>query len=365
MKTLVISTVAFQLNGITSVIMNYFRNINKEDMQIDFLIMDEIYDKYRHELEREGARIYYLPRKANPLQYMLGLHRILKREKYDIVHIHGNSTTTTIELVVAKWNHVPVRIVHSHSTACEHMTVHKLLYPVFKKCYTHAMACGKAAGKWLFRDAEFEILKNGIDLNRFSYNEAVRKTYREKIGVKDEILIGHTANFFEEKNHAFLLDVFAELLNRNEKSKLLLIGDGYLMEEMKEKVNRLGITEQVIFLGKTRDVDRYYQAMDIFVLPSHREGLPVVLVEAQAAGLPCIVSDRVSRESNLSGEVRFVPIDDYKVWADILEAAGRKQSLDRGCVCKAWQRSITEAGYDITSNANHMKELYLKYLEDK
>ena len=334
-------------------------------MQIDFLIMDSIYDKYRYELEREGANIFYLPRKENPIQYIHGLNKILKQEKYDIVHVHGNSTTTTIEAAIAKWNKVPVRIVHSHSTACEHMIVHKLLYPVFKRCYTHAMACGKAAGKWLFRNQKFEILKNGIDLKRFLYNETIRQVYREKIGIKEEILIGHTANFFEEKNHTFLLDVFAELLKRDQKYRLLLIGDGYLMEDMKAKTEQLKIQDYVIFLGRTKEVDKYYQAMDIFVLPSHREGLPVVLVEAQAAGLPCIVSDRVSRESNLSDEVRFVPIDDYKVWADILEAVGMNCFLDRESICEQWQNKITEAGYDISSNANHMKELYLKYLEKK
>jgi glycosyltransferase involved in cell wall biosynthesis len=169
-------------------------------------------------------------------------------------------------------------------------------------------------------------------------------------------------NFIEQKNHAFLLDWFKLLAEKNQNVLLLLISDGALMDAMKEKAHMLGLDDQVLFLGKTTEMPGYMQAMDLFVLPSLHEGLPVVLVEAQAAGLRCYVADTVTRETDLTDSIRFLPITDGEVWADTIQdhlASAQNRTED----CENWQRAISEAGYDVTRNADRMRKLYLSYYQ--
>lgn len=366
MKILIINTVRFRLNGITSVIMNYYRNMDKTDLEIDFVVHNELSAEYRAELESNGSRIFRLPRKKDPLAYMRRLRRLMEDERYDVVHIHGNSAMMLLDAYPAKKAGVPVRIVHSHNTTCSHMTLHKLLCPLFRRTYTHGFACGEEAGKWLYGDAPFVLLKNGIDLRRYRYDEAVRDAYREKLGVGGKRVIGHVGNFIEQKNHAFLLDSFAALLEKAPDCLLLLISDGALLESMQAKAVSLGIADSVIFLGKSTEVAQWMQAIDLFVLPSLHEGLPVVLIEAQAAGLPCIVSDRVSEEADLTDRLTFLPIDDCQTWAD--EMAQRAECLkntDRASVCLENQEKIARAGYDVTASANRLRELYIRYVSEE
>lgn len=362
MKVLVVNTVRFRMNGITSVIMNYYRSMDKSDMNIDFVVINKISSSYRQELEANRSKIYYLPRKKNPLIYMWKLYKIIKSNNYDIIHIHGNSAMLSIETLVTFIAKVPVRIIHSHNTTCTHKRLHKLLYPILKKTYTHGFACGEDAGRWMFRNDSFELIKNGIDLNDFNYNEEIRQKYRDKIGAADKKVIGHIGNFIYQKNHTFLIDVFDELLKINSNYLLLLISDGQLLDEMKEKVSKLGIDENIIFLGKTTEINHYLQAMDIFVLPSHYEGLPVVLIEAQAMGLPCLVSDKVSIESKLTDLVKFIPINDTKLWVD---AIINERLVNRELNINVYHQEIEDSGYNVSKNADKVKKLYVEYLKEK
>lgn len=366
MRVLIINTVRFRLNGITSVIMNYYRNMDKQDVQTDFVVINEISREYRRELETDGCHIYQLTRKINPLAYMIDLFRLMRRNRYDVVHIHGNSAMMLFDVLPAKLAGVPVRIVHSHNTTCSHMKLHKLLLPVFRKCYNYGFACGQEAGNWLFGDGPFVELKNGIDLSAYRYDESVRKEYREKIQAGNCMVIGHIGNFIEQKNHTFLLDWYAELAGNNDDYLLLMISDGALLEQMKEKAQRLGLENKVLFLGKTTEVSAYLQAMDAFVLPSLHEGLPVVLIEAQAAGVPCYVSDQVTQQSDLTRSVTFLPIADASVWARRLaEEAPDWKTCDRQQKCAEWQQMIAAEGYDVTRNAGRLKSLYEAYIVEK
>lgn len=363
-KLLIINTVRFRLNGVTSVIMNYYRNMDKSDMQIDFIVINEISNEYRIELENNGSKIYQLPRKKNILKYQLELYKIIKKNQYDIVHVHGNSSIMLVDILPAKWAKVPVRIAHSHNTTCTHMKLNKILYPIFEKTYTHGFACGQEAGKWLFHDKPFIEIKNGIDLKKYSYNEEIRKIYRKKIDANNKIVIGHVGNFIEQKNHSFLIDVFAKLISKNSNYLLLLISDGVLMEQIKEKVHNLGLDNNVIFLGKTTEVQNYMQAMDIFILPSLYEGLPVVLVEAQANGLPCLVSNTVAKESNLTDSLKFLSIDNTSIWVEnLIELSDKLDTYNRLEKTKEYQLKISNAGYDISNNANTMKEKYFQFIQ--
>lgn len=363
MRVLVISTVRFRTNGITSVIMNYYRNMDRQKIQMDFVVINEIPDPLRTELEAAGAGIFRLPRKENPPAYRRGLYRLMRENQYDIVHIHGNSAMMALETWTAKRAGIPVRIAHSHNTTCTHPRLHRILYPLFARTYTHGLACGEEAGRWLFRDAPFEVIKNGIDLGRFGYSESVRARYREKTGAGDRTVIGHVGNFIGQKNHEFLIRVFEKLLREEPGYLLLLIGDGQLMDAVRHQVRELGLDDSVLFLGKTMEVEKYLQAMDIFVLPSRYEGLPVVLVEAQAAGLPCLVSDVVTDAADLTGQVKFLPGGDVDGWTDAIRRT-RAGAEDRECVSGQARERITGAGYDIAENACRLNERYEQYRKE-
>lgn len=359
MKILIINTVNFELNGISSVIMNYYKGMNKKDIDIDFMAISEINEKYIKEINRE-SNIYTLNRKKNPLKYFKELYKLMKQKKYDIVHIHGNSATVTIETIAAFMARVPVRIVHSHNTTCNYKKLHKILYPIMKKTYTHGFACGYEAGKWLFKGEKFEIVKNGIDLKKYIFDINARIKMKKKLSCTDKIILGHVGNFVDQKNHNFLIEVFDKLLKTNDNYELVLIGDGPLLNEIKNKVDILGISKNVKFIGKTTEVNSYMQAMDILLLPSHYEGLPVVLIEAQALGLPCLVSDKVSQEAKITELVKFIPIEDSDIWIKNI----KNQCIEENRDSKKWHIDIKNSGYDISKNSENMKCLYKRYLEE-
>lgn len=356
MKVLVINTVTFRLNGITSVIMNYYRNMDRTGMQIDFVVNNKLDDEFRAELEGNGATVYHIPRKSDPLGYMRRLYRVCKDGDYDVVHIHGNSAMMLFDVLPAALARVPVRVVHSHNTTCSHMMLHKLFKPLFHRCYTHGLACGEDAGRWLYGKRPFTVLKNGIELEGYRYDPAVREEYRRKIDAGERTVIGHVGNFIEQKNHTFLLDWFAELSREDDRYLLLLLGDGQLSDEMKEKAHRLGLDGKVLFAGKSTKARCYFQAMDLFALPSLHEGLPVVLVEAQAAGLPCLVADTVATEANLTGTLRYLPIDSTRAWVDAVRSV--QVASDRAAQSDVWIGRIAQAGYDIKQSADIMRALY-------
>lgn len=361
MKLLVINTVPFEFNGISSVIMNYFRNMDQADLQTDFAL-GEINEEYRVELEQRGARIFLLPRNRNPLGYMKNLYTLIRKEGYDVVHVHGNSGTMLVDLLPAVLAGVPVRIAHGHSTSCSHAKAHKLMSPFFKLCYTQGFACSEQAGKFLYGDSPFRVIENGVSLERYTFDPEVRNRFREMLGAGDKRVIGHIGYFQEVKNHRFLLEAFGALVKQDPGYLLVLIGEGDLMDAVRQQAKDLGVADSVVFVGKTNQVPGYLQAMDMLVLPSLYEGLPVVLVEAQAAGLPCLVSENVSRASDLSGEVIFLSIEDPEVWSTCMR---QLPVADRADNCEKWHPAIRSAGYDIRENAKQLRKLYSDCLIEK
>lgn len=355
MRILIVNTVRFRENGITAVIMNYYKNMDKSDMQIDFVVINEVAQKFRDEIEPNGSKIFYIRRNRNPIYYMMRLTKLIKSGNYDIVHIHGNSAMMLLDMLPAKIAGAKVRIAHSHNTTCDHLMAHRLLNPIFKKMYTHTLACSDSAGKWLFPHRDFTVLKNSIDLSRFRYDEQIRDEYRRKLGIEDKKIIGHIGNFIPQKNHAFLLEAFAEALKKDSNCVLLMLGIGVLMDEMKEKAKSLGIEENVIFFGVTFEAYGYMQAMDMFVFPSLFEGLALVALEAQASGLPCVFSKAMPEESKMSPNTEFLTIDDKNVWAERMVAASidnRKQASNNAI------NELRNNGFDIKENAATLNEFY-------
>lgn len=317
MKVLVVNTVTFCRNGITGVILNIYENIDKKNVQMDFVATDYNTEQWVKDIiVAHNGKFYEIDKSYRGInKYVANLEKIAKG--YDVIHVHGNSSSMVFELLAAKLAGVKKRIAHSHNTTCSHPKIDKMLRPLFYLLCNGRLACSEQAGIWMFKHRKFMVINNGIDTENYRFCEEDRIKERKKLGITNEALIGHVGRLNEQKNQSFLLDVFKKLVDGNDNLKLILIGDGPFEEFLKKKVEKMGITEKVIFTGAVNNVNQLLNALDLIVMPSLYEGLPLTLVEEQANGLTCVVADTVTEEVNISGNIRFVSLDaSLDVWAD-------------------------------------------------
>lgn len=342
--------------GLETMIMNYYRNIDREEVQFDFLTHREYDGDYGEEIKALGGVIYHLP-KLNPFscKYRNALdHFFCEHPEYTLIHVHQDCLSSVI-LKIAKQHGVRVRIAHSHSSSQDKGVKYlvKLFYKHFIPKYaTDLYACGKDAGDWMFNGAEYNVLNNAIDTRQYVFCGKRRISMRRSLHVNpDELLVGHVGRFCYPKNHVFLIDIFNEI-QKILPAKLVLIGTGELENEIKEKVKLLGLREKVIFTGLRSDVSDLLQAMDVFVFPSNYEGLPVTLVEAQASGLPCLISDKVPIECKITDLVQQISLSTgAEIWAKTaIEAAATERRDTYG--------EIKAAGFDIKENARWLQNKY-------
>ena len=363
LKVLMINTVPMRYEGITTVMLNYARNLPREGLKLDFLAINDVEPALRREIAGMDVGLHVIEgRNRHPVRYALALARLIRKNGYDIVHAHGNSCTLATELAAAKLGGAKVRCAHSHNTMTNSPRVHRLLRPVFDRSYTHALACGDAAGKWLFGDKPFEVLNNGTDAARYRFDPGARAACRAELGVGERTVVGHVGGFVEQKNHRFLAEAFARALDRNPNLALVLVGDGPERPAVEAKVRELGIGDKVIFTGVSREVPRLLSAMDLMVLPSLYEGLPNVVVEWQAAGLPSLVADTVTPDCRMCDLVEFLPLD-VDAWANRMAEASA--AADRSEASRLGGEAIARAGFDIRENARHLRELYLRYVQER
>lgn len=350
--------------GVESVVMNYYRNIDRSEIQFDFICDEDSTNIPYDEIESLGGKVILIPPYQKVIKYHKELKRVLKEGNYKIVHSHIN-TLSVFSLFAAKCAGVPVRIAHSHSTTNKKEKnknlMKQLLRPFSKVFATDYMCCSELAGRWLFGDKEYDkgnvyLLNNAIDLDKFKYDEVVRREKRKELNIDDDTLvIGHVGRFVEQKNHRFLIDIFNEVHKQNEKSILLLVGQGPLMEKIKEKVKSLGIEDSVKFLGQRNDISELYQAFDVFCLPSLYEGLPVVGVEAQATGLLCLFSDDMTKETKVLESTKFLSLEQSaKEWAEILLKS--IENFER----KDTTIEFFNNGFDIKMEVKKLIKIYLK-----
>jgi Glycosyltransferase len=350
--------------GLETFIMNVYRNIDRSRVQFDFLVHTNKECAYDAEIRSLGGKIFKVASRRNS---MLKNSRELDafyrgHPEYGIVHMHDSCMSYISPLYFAKKNGVPVRILHSHSTGVsKEETAHKVLHLFhqrrLKELVTDCFACSSEAGKWMFgkSKAEFQYIKNGIESQRFIYDEMLRERYRREMGLEDKIVIGHIGRFAYPKNHTFLLEIFYELSKLSDQFVLLLIGKGELEAEIQKKVCELDLINKVIFLGERADIPQLLQAMDLFVFPSIFEGLPVTLVEAQAAGLKCVVADTVTRQAAVSDLTEYIDLKKSAFeWA---ERICRLIPYER----KNRQEIIRMSGFDIQETAQWMQNFYLNH----
>lgn len=343
--------------GLETVLMNYYRHIDRTKIQFDFLTHRPERSDYDDEIEALGGKVYYAPR-LYPQNYpaYFAFMRAFYRDhpEYRIVHSHIDAMSY-LPLLAAKKAGVPVRIAHSHSTSIDR----DLKYPL-KQCFrfllpgaaTHMCSCGEQAGLFLFRKSRFDILPNAIDPMVFRFDEDVRAIKRKELNIGDRFVVGHVGRFSYPKNHLFLLRIFSELLSSVPDSLLMLVGSGEKEEEIRQNVRALGLEDKVLFLGSRSDTAQLYQAMDAFVLPSLFEGVPVVGIEAQFAALPCFFSEKVPREVAFTNRCKFMSLDlPCEKWAEQI-AAERKNSRVN--------LQILDNGFDIRTAHIRLMEYYLK-----
>lgn len=349
--------------GVEAVTINYYRNIDKNKVQLDFICDEDSTNIPYEEIERMGGKVIIIPSYSKPFKYHKALKRVLKEGNYKIIHSNIN-TLSVFSLFAAKCAGVPVRIAHSHSTTNKKEKkknlMKQVLRPFSKVFATDYMCCSELAGRLLFGNKEYDkgnvyLLNNAIDLDKFKYNESLRKKKRKELGIKDDTLvIGHIGRFVAQKNHDFLIDIFNEIHKKNNNSILLLAGQGPLMEDIKNKVKELNLEDSVKFLGQRNDANELYQAFDVFLLPSLYEGLPVVGVEAQAAGLLCYLSDDITKETKVLDITKFMSLNNPpKEWADnILDDVKKYKRIDTS-------KEMTAKNFNIKEEAKKLEEYYL------
>ncbi|WEG13387.1 glycosyltransferase family 1 protein [Pullulanibacillus sp. KACC 23026] len=355
-KILVIPTGGMGLDGITTSVLNYYRNFDRNKIHTTFIATkikcdDKLFINISREIANNGDSIYYINRSKNVFVYFVELIRLMYKGKYDLVHIHGSSSLMSIELLAAKLSGIEVRIAHSHNTTCEHKLINKLLYPFFLFLTTYRVACGIDAGRWLFKKHDFTVIRNGIDFRDFKFDKEKRKKVRAELGIENKRVIGHIGSFNTQKNHSFLIDIFNEIVKLDEDSVLVLIGDGKKRSEIEEKASKFLFKKNILFLGHRNDVADLLNAMDLMILPSLYEGLPLVLVEWQAMGIISLISDRITKEIAVTDLVNYEPLESgSSKWArkalDLLDK--KKPSTD--------YPSLEE--YEISCNVRKLMSLY-------
>lgn len=361
----------FRHGGTETAVLNYYSYIDKTRFHIDFAVhayeQDCLENKVHQQLIQAGCILYYVtPRSVSTLQNYRDFQQIFSTVHYDIVHSHMDSVGAFVLSIARKYD-IKVRIAHSHNTNHQ-ITINspkKLLHYIYleycrysiRKTASDYMACSASAASWMFGKQHTKdtfILHNAIDAKAYAYCEITRRLIRQELGVADNLVIGHVGRFYKQKNHTFLLDIFQLIHTRIPHSKLLLVGNGPLMEQIQEKAGAQGLTDSIIFYGVTDQVASLMQAMDILVLPSLFEGLGIVSIEAQASGLKVISSTEVPKASSVIDELTtFLPLSaPAQTWSDtIINEAGdphRYVTTDR----------ISAAGYDISTSVHDLEAYY-------
>lgn len=334
-KVLEINGYAMLYRGAEVLLLNIYKEIDKAEIQMDFLTpLDCRNDQMRQEIESRGGKIYELNAIDRPILNKLVFFKLInfiKMHQYDIIHIHtGSIVYMALASLAARIAGAKVVIVHSHNSADVSTGVtssgwkKKICSPIIQRCSTYKWACSDKASEYMFGTTQDTyIMNNGIYIDDFSYSKESRIRVRNALKIQEnEIVIGHVAQFTKVKNHKFLIDIFEELSHKYSNVKLLLVGSGELFDDMQKYVNHKELSDKVFFYGISKNVAELLSSMDVFVLPSYFEGLPVVGIEAQCSGLPCYISNCVTKQLDLTGNVKFLPIDEgIEPWVSALSNA--------------------------------------------
>jgi len=346
-----------QGNGVLQVILNWHKNIDRTKIQFDYLYFKEAPVTCKNEIESLGGKCYKLPYPSfiKPWVFIKTIKDFFKTHEYNTIHSHITNLNFFF-YPMAKLYGVKNIIQHSHNPTYSDKFLNNLintfLFFFAKSFITKKIACSNLAGKFLFKE-NYTVINNGIDTEKFKFNQIVRDKKRKELNIEDKFVIGHIGRFVKQKNHKFLIEVFNEIFKRNKNSILLLIGDGPLKKEIEQKVNELNLSNNVIFAGIKNNVSDYYQVMDSFVFPSIFEGLGIVSIEAECSGLPCFISNVIPDDVIICNTTKISLSSSAKEWADII--LEKTRTFER-TNCSEF---IKQAGYNIKETTKKIQEIYI------
>lgn len=310
--------------GVENMLMNYYKNMNHEKIKFDFVVHSSSVGILEKEFLNYGSKVWHVtPKKENIFKTIQQINKIIKQEKYKIVHIHQDFSSV-LPLIIAKKNNIPTRIVHSHSTVTSKKLIGKCFEGISTKVIdhlsTHKYACGIEAAKTLYKDKSNDVIlmKNAIDIEQFLYSNQINREYRDILQIETNNVFIHVGRFSYPKNHKFLIEIFAEYIKVSKDWVLLLVGDGELKEEITDLIKLYGLEKNIKLLGVRKDIAKLLSVSNLLLLPSHYEGLPVSIIEAQASGIKCLVSDKVTKEVKITPLVEFIPLLNKDEWVNKL-----------------------------------------------
>ena len=345
--------------GMENFIMNLYEKIDREKFQFDFVVHVQKENDYREQIRALGGNVYEVPRLTkDPLGSLMQLYKIVKKNKYDIVIRHTANALVSLQLLAAKLAGAKT-ICHSHNETDPQKTIHKLGKICMKFATDKRLACSPNAGKWMFGNQDFEVIHNAINVDKFIYDEKKAASIKQEFQLEGKHVYGHIANFIESKNHMFLLEVYKEIADRDEKAVFFCLGEGDLRPQIEEKVRQLKLEKRVILTGIRHDAQNFMSAMDVLIFPSFFEGLPLTLIEAQIAALPAVISDTITKDVVVTKGLVFMesieqtPFDWAKKAMEVLE---NTKTSKRECQ----RTSIQDAGYDMDA----LSKWYEAYFED-
>ena len=359
MKRILIIGLGKTVGGVEVSFHNYYQHLSLRKYKFDFVTTDETI-AFADEYKKAGSEIYSLPDfRRRPISYRRKLAKVLQGGNYDIVHIHMLSSANIIPVQIAKKLQIPRIVVHSHSTSASSIPKKVLAYinrPFLKDERLVKLTCSEAAGQWLFgKKSERIVIKNAIDQDAFRFNPKHRQEIREKYNLKDsDFVVGHVGRFSKEKNQAFLVELMKTLPPEYDNIKLLLVGDGKIRKQLETEAD-----ERVVFAGNTSEVNKFYSAFDLFVLPSHFEGAPIAALEAQANGLDCIFSDKVPHSTSLNEHNRFISLENPDAWnLEIVRRYGKKDNRENN------RSDFEQSGFNIDDESQKLAKIYDKPLKN-
>lgn len=345
-------------SGIGNFIMNAYRSVDRSKVQFDFIVCEHRAVSFDEEIRQLGGQVFYVTRKSvSPWKNFSEIRAIVKKGKYEYVFRHTDVATVALDLFAAKLGGAKRRIAHSHSTSAKKIWLHKLFRPFLNAVCTERFACSQDAGRWMYGSRKkFRVIMNGIDIPQFVYQPKVREKMRGELGIgSNTLVIGHVGNYMSVKNHAFMIELFAKVVEKHPDSILMLVGDGALREQMEQQIETLGLRDRVFLTGVRHDIPELLQAMDVFVFPSFYEGMPIALVEAQTAGLACVISDVVTQDVCVTDKITKLSLaEGADGWAKaVLAAATGSGRTDCG-------KQIEAAGFDV----RRLGEVYVRLAEE-
>lgn len=350
--------------GVGHMIFEFCRNINRDAIQFDFLYYKDISIEEQRVIDSCCGTFYKVPRYTKqPLQFYKKIKEFFQTHEYDIVHIHA-STAMLIMYALPVWRSGKTKIFYQGHSDCVDGMANKIVHFFIKhlvvKYANCKIAVSESAARFMYgkkRMAETVILKNGMDIKKYEFNEEIRKRIRRNLEIKDDFVLGHVGRFTYPKNHPFIIEVFEQMHKINRNTKLLLVGVGKDEDKIKQMVREKNLTEKVIFYGVSHCVEELLCAMDCFIFPSHYEGLGIVALEAQANGLPVVASEHVPKEANVTELYRTLSLskDSPLIWANTILAFKKKQ-IDR----QLRYQDLAENGYDIQEVVGKLERMYLE-----